>query len=115
MKFIVSILIIIILGYIGHLFLPFWSIAVVGGLVGAYHAKLSGIRSFFLGFLGAVLLWGIYTILVNNQNDGIIAERIARLFGDMGTIGLILITTLIGGLLGGMGALTGNLGRKLFT
>ncbi len=113
MKFIGYIFAVILLGYIGHCFLPWWSIVIICGLVGLF-TKYSGIRAFMIGFLGVTILWGVYTIIMNIQNEGILASRIGGLFGDMSTFSLILISTLLGGLLGGFGALTGNQGRKLF-
>lgn len=112
MKYLLYVLAIIIIGYLGHLFLPWWSIVLVAGLVGLF-TKFSGIRAFAIGFLGVALLWGVYAGLLNAQNEGIIASRLAALLGDMSPAGLIGITTLLGGLLGGMATLTGNLGRKL--
>jgi len=112
MKFTAYILAIIVVGYLGHLFLPWWSIILVAGIIGAF-TKYSGIRAFAVGFLGVALLWGIYAILINNQNDGIMASRLGELLGNMKPLALIAVTALLGGFLGGMGALTGNLGRKL--
>jgi len=112
MKYVLPILAIILLGYVGHLFLPWWSIVIVAGVIGLF-TKFSGIRAFAIGFFAVTLLWGVYVSMVNTQNDSIIAERLGALFGDLGAVELILITTLLGGLLGGCATLTGNLGRKL--
>ena len=114
MKFILYIIAIIILGYVCQVFLPWWSIVVVAIIIGTLTEK-SGIRAFTIGFLGVALLWGIYATIINSQNDSILANRMGELLGDTSPISLILITALIGGLVGGMGALTGNLGRKMFS
>ncbi len=114
MKFILYTLAIIILGYLGHTFLPWWSIVIVAALVGLF-TDYSGIRAFSLGFLGVALLWGVYATFVNFQNEGIIASRLGELFGGMSPTIMLLITTLLGGFLGGLGTLTGNQGRKLFS
>ncbi len=113
MKIFIYSLIIAILGYLLRDLTPWWSIAIIAGIAGAL-ARLSGIRAFFMGFLGAALLWGVYTFFVNMQNEGTLASKIGELFGNMSPIGLILITALLGGFIGGMGALTGQLGRSLF-
>ncbi|MFT5167636.1 MAG: hypothetical protein ACI8P3_002874 [Saprospiraceae bacterium] len=114
MKFILYIIAIILLGYICHIFLPWWSIVVVAFIVGIF-TKDSGIRAFAIGFLGVALLWGIYAAFINSQNDSILANRMGELLGGMGAGSLVLVTALIGGLVGGLGALTGNLGRKIFS
>lgn len=114
MKYFIFIITIIVLGYATHLFLPWWTIVVIAGFVGVF-TEYSGIRAFVLGFLSVALLWGLYAAFVNYQNEGIIANRLGALFGNMSPASLILITSLIGGLLGGLGVLTGNQGRKLIT
>lgn len=105
---------IIILGFICQSYLPWWSIVLVAFVIGAF-TKDSGIRAFAIGFVGVALLWGIYAAFINNQNDSILANRMGELFGGMSAISLVLITAIIGGLVGGLGALTGNLGRKMFS
>ena len=114
MKFILYIIAIILLGYVCHIFLPWWSIVVVAFIIGTL-TKESGIRAFTIGFLSVALLWGIYATIINSQNDSILANRMGELLGDTSPMSLILITALVGGLVGGLGTLTGNLGRKMFS
>lgn len=113
MKFFIYSLVIALLGYFLAGFTPWWSITLVAGVIGAI-AGLSGIRAFFMGFLGAALLWGMLAFMLNSQNDGILASRVGQLFGGSSPITLILITTILGGFIGGMGALTGQLAGALF-
>lgn len=113
MKFLFQILALIILGYLAQLFLSWWSGIVVAAIVGLSMEK-SGLRAFLTGFLGIALLWAVFAFLANSQNEGILALRLEKLFNGMSPMSLILITALLGGLLGGMGSLSGNLGRKLF-
>lgn len=113
MKFIAYTIALIILGYLVHLFLPWWVIVLLAALIGAF-SQFSGIRAFALGFLGIALLWGITAFLINNSNEGILAARFGDLFGGTSANSLILFTTLLGGFLGGLGAMTGALGAKIF-
>lgn len=113
MKLFIYSLVIAILGYLLRDLTPWWTIAVIAGVAGAV-SRFTGIRAFLMGFIGAALLWGAFTFFVNMQNEGALATKIGELFGGMSPIGLILITTLLGGFIGGMGALTGQLGRAVF-
>jgi len=63
-----------------------------------------------IGFLGVALLWGIAAFQIDIANEGILSARMEEIFGR----NMLLLTILLGGLLGGMGALTGTLGQRLF-
>jgi len=112
MKYLFAVIGIIILGFTVQSFLPWWSIAIVAAILGAAF-KLNNLQSYLVGFLGVFLLWGCYAAFMNNANDGILAERMGELFGKLGAIQLVFVTALLGGIIGGFGALTGNLGRNL--
>lgn len=112
MKLIINIISTIISAYILSLLLPWWAIVLAGLLVGLF-IKSKTTSSFLGGFLGGILLWGIMAFWLNTGNEGILAERIGVLFGGIGENGILMVTAVFGGLLAGLGALTGNLGRKL--
>lgn len=113
MKFSLQLIALFVFGYLISQVLPPWMVIFVAGIVGLFMKK-SGLRAFLTGFLAIALLWGIFAFMANSLNDGILAGRLAKLFGGLSPFSLILIVALLGGLLGGMGCLTGNLGRKLF-
>jgi hypothetical protein len=102
----------IVAGFIAQLFLPWWSIAVVAAILSFIFDLKIGL-SFWAGFLGAALLWGGFAGYLDALNEGILSARIGRLFGNVPGLVLIFITALIGGIFGGLGALTGSLGRQL--
>lgn len=112
MKFITSLLLIIAVSWILQLFLPWWIIAVVAVMVGLLVSQ-SSFAAFLAGFLGIGLLWFGYAAGINIQNDGILASRVAELFQVGSHWLLVLITALVGGLVAGFAALTGNSIRKL--
>ena len=112
MKYFSGIVGIVVLGFIFQSFLPWWSIVLVAAVIGVF-IKLNNVQSYLVGFLGVFLLWGAYAAFLNAANDGILAERIGALFGGLGANQMVIITALLGGIVGGFGTLTGCLGRKL--
>ena len=130
MRFLLRILLIIVLSYIGQLFLPFWIIVVMAFLVSffmarprkkhpGYGRKRSKQRppfSFIAGFLAIALLWGGLAYGIDQANASVLSGKIAQLLrvnnlpapisAPMMMVGL---TAIVGGLLGGLGSLSGNL------
>lgn len=113
MKFIVSIVLSAILAFAAGLYLPWWSIALATFIVAVFLVQ-KPLASFLSGFLGLFVLWLILTVSINSSNDSILAPKISLIMG-MGESSsmLILITCIIGAVVGGLGALTGSLLIKL--
>jgi hypothetical protein len=112
MKYFLGIIGIVILGFIVQSFFAWWSIMLVAAIIGA-SIKLSHLQSYLVGFLGVFILWGAYAAFLNNANNGILAEKMGVLFGGFGVVQMVLITAILGGIIGGFSALTGKLGRNL--
>ncbi|MEM6965825.1 MAG: hypothetical protein AAF573_13745 [Bacteroidota bacterium] len=108
-----GIIAIIILGGIAHQFMPYWGITIVAGIVGLIFSK-SASSSFFYGFVGVLLLWGVAAYSLDAPNESILSVRMGELLEGIGSTGVLMVTVLIGGLLGGLGAMTGTLGKKIF-
>ena len=111
-KFGLQTLVILVLGSIAQYFFPFWSIAVVAALVGFFFKYENSAASFAAGLAAVSLLWSSYAGLLNTANASQLAGQIGQVF-KVGQGYLIPITGFIGGLLGGLGAQTGTLARKL--
>ncbi len=108
MKFIISIVLIGLLALASGLFLPWWSVALASFLV-AYVMKLRPGLAFLAGFVGVFLCWLIIAMIRDSANDGILSARISELFGIGGSAFLlVLISSLIGGLVAGLAALTAS-------
>lgn len=112
-KFGLQLLIILVLGSIAQYFFPFWSVAVVAALVGFFFKYENSAASFAAGTAAVTLLWTSYATFLNTANAGQLAGQIGELF-KVGQGALLPITGFIGGILGGLGAQTGTLARKLF-
>jgi hypothetical protein len=104
---------VLIVGLIAQLFFPWWSIAVVAFLVGVW-ASESPAKSFVYGTVAVTFLWAVYAGIQSNANAGIINASISKMLGGkVSGTQLIFVTGLIGGLVGGMSAMTGTMLRQL--
>jgi hypothetical protein len=113
MKSVAAALLVALLAFGLGLYLPWWTIALAAAVV-ALVLDLRPAQAFLAGLTGAMILWGMVSFLRSSANEHILAHRMSRfiLQKDSPEL-LILVTALIGGLTGGMGALTGSLFRNL--
>jgi hypothetical protein len=111
-KFFVSILLIALLSFICGLFLPWWTIAVAAFLVSALIPQ-QPLASFFTGFLALLLLWGGLALSIDVANDSILSTRVAGILHlQDSSAALLVVTGVIGALVGGGGSLTAAYLRK---
>ena len=112
MKFIGSLLITTLLCCVLGLFFPWWTIAVAGFASGIFIA-MTPWKSFLAGFFGVFLFWGGLAFWIDLKNDHILSSKIAEVFPLRGNYFLLLLlTALIGALVGGFSALTASLLRR---
>jgi hypothetical protein len=105
--------VIFVLGYIAQSFLPWWSIAILSFLVGIWQWQ-SPLKSFTYGTVAVTLLWTLYSSYQNVQNGGIISNAVSEMLGGaVSGTQLIFVTGIIGGLVGGMSAMTGSLFKQV--
>ena len=114
MKSILGILIVGILTLLLGWVLPWWSIGFAGFIGGMFFGN-SSIKSFVVAFLGTGITWMLLALYIDYCNAGILSTKIALLFGGIPPVGLVLISSLIGGLASGFGGLTGYLSKMAFT
>lgn len=107
-KFLINTLLIALLCFAGGLFFPNWIIAPIAFVVSLL-IPLRPPLAFLSGFLALFLLWGVLALAANLANGGILATKIALLLPLGGSpFALILVTALVGALMGGGGALTAS-------
>ena len=120
MRFTLAILLTLLLSFITGLFLPWWGVAIAAFIV-ALIIHQGAARAFLSGFLGVMLLWCLLAAWWNSQNDGVLSAKIATVLPLGGNAFLlILVTGIVGGLVGGFAAMTASFlrpvtgkGRKL--
>jgi hypothetical protein len=108
MRFVYHTLAVALSAFILELFLPWWSIAIAALIVGYLFAQ-NGWKSFFAGLLGIAILWLTMSVYIDISTDSILTPRIAGLFPTKTVPLLMVITCLVGGLVGGFASLTGGL------
>ena len=112
MKFGVSVLLTIIVSFAAGLYLPFWSVALVSFGVAAFIYQKPGM-AWLTGFVSILIFWGLLAFWIDTQNDSILSTRMASLFPLGGASSLlILITAVVGAIIGGLAALSGSFLRK---
>ncbi len=112
MKFFISLILTALLSFAACLFLPWWSIAIAAFAVAALIPQKPA-KAFITGFTALFLLWGGLSFWISNNNEHILANKIALLIlKTESPMELILATALLGALVGGFAALTGSYLRK---
>jgi hypothetical protein len=106
--------IILIFSFICSYFLPWWFAAIIAFAAALALRRRPGI-SFLSGFLAVFVTWMILALLKSLPNDNILATRVAHLMQLPNWIILLIAASFIGGLVGGMAALSGALIRKAYS
>ena len=128
MRFFLRFILVAGLSYVAGLYLPWWTAAIIGFLVGLSLSQKSEnsrrrsftkpsppARVFLAGFLALFLLWGGFAYGLDSANTSIMSEKISQIILSgaqppiSGTYVMLLVTGLMGGLIGGFSTMTGNL------
>ena len=104
MKFVKQIVIIVVSCFVLQQFLPWWAIA-IGAAVGGYWMGGNGFVSFAAGFLGVALLWIGMALFIDLAASSILSQKVGKIL----PLNPLLLTALVGGLMGGFSSLTGTL------
>lgn len=108
MKFVTATILTAILSFISGLFLPWWGIAIVAFAVAAIIHQKTG-KAFFAGLLGVFILWAGLAWWIDMRNNSVLSHKIAGILPLGGnTMLLILVTGIVGGLVGGFAAMAGS-------
>ena len=106
-------LIILILTIICSYILPWWFVAAIA-FIAAFFINTKPEWAFLSGLGGVFIAWAIVALLKTIPNDNILAGRVSNLFPVHSWLFILIVTSIVGGLVGGMAALSGALVRKAF-
>jgi len=108
-KFAIQTVAILVLAYVLELYLPWYYIAVDAFVMGYL---LKSKLNFLAGFLAIAILWFVKAWITDSSATTDFTQRIAAVFTLPTKEWLFLATAVIGGLVGGFGALTGSLLKR---
>jgi hypothetical protein len=93
--------------------MPWWSVVLVAAVFCAA-ARIRPGRAFRAGFLGVFLFWGTADLVVSSANDHLLAGRMGLLFHLPHWSLFILVSAVVGGLVGGLGGWSGAAIQRAF-
>lgn len=114
LKFTIAIILSAVAAYAAGIYgnLPWWSFVITNILI-AVAIPQRPVYAFLTGALGIGLLWFSLAFVIDNQNQHILSIKVANVLPLHGSfVALIILTTVVGALLGGLSALTGSYIRK---
>ena len=106
-------LIILILSLTAGFITPWWAAAIIAFVAALYAGKEPG-RAFLSGFFAVFIVWVVLALFKSVPNNHVLASRVAVLFHLPGWTVLLILTALIGGLVGGMCAMSGVYVKRVF-
>lgn len=112
MKIILQIIFTALLSYVIQHFLPWWSVALCAAII-ALMSPTTMLSVFWGGFVSISLLWMAYATFLDIDSHSILSQKILPLFHVPNVSILIILTGFIGGIVGGMGAICGQLLRRV--
>lgn len=112
MRFLLSLIFTALLAYLLGIFIDWWSVALAAFIVALIYPQSAG-KAFFSGFLAIFLLWGGMAAVMDVRNDHIMSTRMSQLIlQSPSPYMMILITAVLGGIVGALSALSASLLRK---
>ena len=105
-------LIILILSFASGYFLPWWVVAIAAFIAAFFAGRRPG-YTFTAGFAAVFIAWVVLALFKSVPNNHILVKRVTVLFHLPNWQLLLVLTGAVGGLLGGMAALTGLLFKNL--
>ena len=112
MNFILRILIIGILSYYIPVFFPWWSIVVITFFTGLLYNE-NYFSQFLGGFIGVGTAWIFLLLSIDTSTNSILSSKVIDLLNISSVNYLIIYTSVIGGLIGGVGSLLGKSFRDI--
>ena len=101
-----------ILSFVAGLFYPWWSLTIVAFIISLIFRQ-KPVKSFFSAFLAIFLFWFGFSYFIDLANDHILAGRMSLLFlKTRSPVLMCVFSGLIGGLAGGLAALSASYLRK---
>lgn len=107
-KFFIATILTALFSFSCVLFFPWWAIAISSFIV-AIIVKQNSLFSFLSGFIALFFTWGIHAFIIDTKNNHLLAAKVAGILkiGES-SFTIILLSAIVGGIIGGLGALTAS-------
>jgi hypothetical protein len=112
-RFLSIILFVFLLGSLSRFGLPWWSLVPITAVAG-WLFPIPPARSFAAAFTGGLLLWVIYALIPDMANGSMLSAKVGLLFQGLKSWQVLLVTGVLGGILAGLGALSGRLAHDMY-
>ena len=96
-----------------QLLAPWYVVAIIPFMVFTLRPATT-VKAFWTGFLGIALVWLVYGYYLHFISKGAMSDRIAEIFTLPSGLLLLVLSALVGGLVGGFAGLSGFLIRQTF-
>lgn len=113
MNFILRTLIIGVLSYYLPAFFPWWSIVIITFFTGLLYSE-NYFSQFLSGFLGVGTAWIFLLLSIDTNTNSILSNKIIELLNISSVNYLIVYTSVLGGVIGGMGSILGKCLKDIF-
>ncbi|MEP2026880.1 MAG: hypothetical protein ABJH98_08845 [Reichenbachiella sp.] len=113
MLFLFRLILISVVTYLLALVAPWWS-AILCAAVITFFLPGNNFNAFLSGFMGVGLIWMVMAWKVDVETNSIMSQKMVELFPVDEVNMLIIISGVIGGLAGALGAFSGNSFRQIF-
>lgn len=113
MLFIFRLILIALFTYLFAWFAPWWMVILSAATI-AFFLPGNNLNAFLSGFLGTGLIWMAMAWKIDLDADSIMSLKMVELLPVDDVNMLIIVTALIGGCAGALGAFSGNSFRQLF-
>jgi len=107
MKDIFAFIAILILGFLAQTFIPFWWIIAVVCFIIGFAFIDEAKEAVIIGFISVFILWGVVALVKSYQNDFVLLNRLSELIPGNSKAIVLLLTAVIGGLIGSFSTLSG--------
>ena len=112
-RFILQLILVIAFSYVSQYIFPWWGV-MIGSALAAILVYNKGLSSFFAGFIGLGSLWFYLAYSIDAANKSLLSNKVATLFSLETGFQMVLVTALLGAIIGGFSSLAGNYFIALF-
>lgn len=114
MNLLLRVILICVLSVAAQPYLPWWSAVLIAFVVELVVGKADS-TSFFSGFYGVAIPWMAIATFIDVKSGAVLTVRVLELFKlPQYSVVMIILTGLLGGLIAGVGSMSGGWMKALF-